>query len=658
MRPFRRRSKATLRDLDEVRKQRAALFAQQTEHEQRLRRLSDYEGQLRARAATLESETQHLVETEAEIDGRRRELETAAAKAQQAAKDAELQRESVLALREQAEARDAEVRQRQLAAELELQELAAERAALEKSHGELDDRRMRDAGLIAEARAALAAESAALKAAQRSWLVRPGHWWLRTGVLAVLGGAAAGLAWFWVGTPTYEASAELSLASGSEPKWVFAHEQRLRTPELVPRLLGDCEAAWQWQQLRQAARVRIEADPQAALIRVTTRGAEAPLLQQVVAAAVEHYAAQSDAGIESAEAADTIAQLETEQADLAPRMREAEQKQARQVKLVDTLATEGQRDAARAASDQLRFDYESRGKALAEAQSRLADLETLPVARGNVLPAEFEAALAADEMYQADLKEFRRGVVEYRSEMAVSMLLLTDPLRSAQSLLEGIAGTVAEQRTLQPPPPVVAVLEQFETDLGAFGQRIEAFSSEWNAAVAETQRIEAEQPLADLLGRQSAVADKAREFCAAAAALESGLRGRLDEFTSSSGGGTREVVVVAVLRSELAKLNAGNAELTKVAGKTDVAQNVRLDAVERQLRGLQGRLERRQVSVRQLLQFEADERARREQLEQVSALRGSVQELRAARASGSSASSARAWTNCGDWMTKSCSAER
>jgi hypothetical protein len=215
--------------------------------------------------------------------------------------------------------------------------------------------------------------------------------------------------------------------------------------------------------------------------------------------------------------------------------------------------------------------------------------------------------------------------------MRVAMLLLSDPLKNLEGALSDTAAVVAEQRGLQPPPQVAAVLEDFESKLAAFQKRLEEFVVEWEAGAAQLRDGDATVELADLINRQVAAADQARQFCGETKGLESELRARLEQFTSGSEGGTREVVVVAVLRSELAKLNARNAELTSAADNTDATRNVRLDALERQARGLQSRLERRQVSVRQLLQFEADERARVEQMEQLSALRQNVQELEEAR---------------------------
>jgi hypothetical protein len=615
------------RELDEICAQRTALIKEQAEHDQRLRRLTDYEEQLRARAASLETETACLAEAEAEIEARRRELDE---QTQRALRDAQLQREQALALHEQAEARDAEMRQRQLAAELELEELAAQRAALERAAAESQQRLRREEDQLAQARAALSNEAAQVRAAQHTGFVRPGRWWLRTGVLAVLGACIAAVAWFSFERPVYQAAVELQLPPGAEPRFALAHEQRLRAPNLIEDLLDGDALSPAWRQLRAAGQVRIEAAADAPVIRITTRGSQPELLQPLVERAAARYAAQSSAGIESAEVAETIAQLNAERAAFEGQMRAAQQQTSRE-NTVATLATEEQRDQARAASDQLRRDYELRSKAFVEAQSRLVDLEKAPVRRGNVLPADYENALLADEMYQADLKEFRAALVEYRSEIRVAMLLLSDPLKNLGGALSDTAAVVAEQRGLQPPPAVAAVLEDFESKLAAFQKRLEEFAVEWEAGATQLREVDATVELTDLISRQVAAAEQARQFCGETKGLESELRARLEQFTSSSEGGTREVVVVAVLRSELAKLNARNAELTSAADNTDATRNVRLDALERQARGLQSRLERRQVSVRQLLQFEADERARVDQMEQLSALRQNVQELEEAR---------------------------
>ena len=615
------------RHAEELDARRRVLEEQKAALDQRAARLNNYEEQLRGRAATLDNEATRLTGVGEELDERRSSIDELVERTQQTLKDAEERREEADALREQAEAREADSRQSQLSVELEREELVRERATLEEAQHELDGQRAQREADLAAVQTAIAAQAEALQRAQHAVLSRPGRWWLRAGAVALCAGALAGLAWYHFDQPAYRATSELRLVgeAAPSPDATWAHEYRLQTRAVIEQVLTDAGERQVWQVAEQDGRTLIEADLDAGTIRVCLDGPEADAARVLTSTLAGRYAELAPMWVDEPRA-QAQAELRTERARLAGQLDDARQQQDTRAEQLQPLARAAVRDELRDVVARLRGEYEEEGAALAAERLRLADLEAGAVPRGTVMPADFERSLLDDEMYQADLMEFNTVASDYRSEVVVAMLLVLDPLQALRDVSATFITTLDEQHDLQPPPEIAAVLEQCSSDVSVFNEQLAVFAEEWSAAVDELRALEPERQVIELIKQQTASADGVRKLGGDAFALAEGIRARLEQLAQGSAGGTREVVVSAVVRGELGTLSASIGALVQAGQSTDLTQNFQLDALDRQLRGVQARIERRQTSVRQILQFEADERARREHTLRVSDLRAAVQD--------------------------------
>jgi chromosome segregation ATPase len=616
------------RQADELEVRRRALEEREAQCAQRQQRLENYDEQLRARSTSLENEFRRLSELEAELNERGDKLTALTERSERALDESEQRREEAYALREQAEARDAASRQAQMAIELEREELTRQHAALTELQGELDTLRSRRESEFEEVRQGLVVQAEELRRAQRSILVRPRRWWLRSTALAIALAAGAALGWLHLQRPTYRAAATLRVIAdaGGRAEVTLLHQARLNSPALVAELLREPELSRAWQSLQRDGRARVMADTDAGVLLVTVAGVDAAAAEHLARTVAERYSEQAaDWPVEPAAAA-ALERLTAERKELADELRRWQQQQAERQQRLATLAEAPSRDEVQAAVARLRAAYDQAGGQLAEGRARLAGLESGPAPRGTVLPDQFEEALRADEMYQADVQEARAATTEYRSEVAVALLLMVDPLRQLREQVAAFKQTISEQRELRPPAPVQAVLEECLTGGTAFDERLGSAEQDWAARLDALQSIDLQRDVIELVKQQAAATDQARRVAGEANAFTDAIRKALESLSDTSDGGTREVVVAAVVRSELAKLSQGVGELARAADNTDPAVNFRIDALDRQVRRLQTRLERRQTSVRQVLQFEADEEARRNHAKRVSELRQAVQE--------------------------------
>lgn len=614
------------RQTEEIDARRRTLQEQRATLEQRRQRLENYDQQLRGRATALDTEAQRLADCEADLDERRKAADALFGQAERTVHAAEQQAADAAALREQAEARDAETRQTLLSLELEQEQLETEQAALARTQEELAGQRAQRAAELDVFRAKLAVRAEEVRQAERSLLAGPRRWWLRSGALAVLAGVLAAAAWLNWQRPVYRAASELKIAGEpAAPDTLIAiHQRRLGTPDVIAQVLDDAALAEAWHAARAAGRCSIIAATDRPAIEVSVDGADPELLEQLVTQVCRGYGelVRSASGATEVESS-----LPAEYGPLESELRRRRQQHDEHGALLETLAQPAQRDEARSAVHRLRADFDQLGKSLDAERAQLDALVSGPVTRGTVAPDEYERTLNTDEMYREDVREFRAAATAYRRELTVALLLVVDQACPLQQTLDEFAGVLAEQRKLQPPPATAAVLEESAQEVAAFGKRLAAFAQECQARVETLKRLNVEQDVVELVKQQTAAADGARKLGADSQALAAGLRARLDKLAGESSGGTREVVVAAALRGKLGKLTPAANALVDAAENTNLAGNFRLDAHDRQVRGLRGRLNRRQDALRQQLQTAADERARREHQALIAARRRTVHQL-------------------------------
>ncbi|MGD8451841.1 MAG: hypothetical protein PVJ57_08485 [Phycisphaerae bacterium] len=607
------------RRAEEIEGRRRILQAQQATFEQRLRRLESYDQQLRARAATLQTEAQRLAEIEADMVAKRGTLDELTRQAEERLHAIEQRRAETTNLQEQAEARDAEIRQRQLSVEVERAELEQQRGTLTVAQTELRRQREEAGAELARMQEALAEKPAEATPAEAPTsvptpvlvepLVAPPHWQRRAAVLAVLAGLVAGYVWWRTETPVYRAMAEMAL-SGDSPaaqEVVEAHRRRLQRPDAVAELLGEEALTGTWA----AADVNLAEGTNGPALRVSLDGPNATDVRDVVTWVATGYC-EAGANMPAEPGSSAGPDLTARAAALEAERKTWQDRRQVHATQAAALATVAQRDEARETADRLREEFEALSEALVQQRGELSVLLGGPVPRGTVSPVAMATGLATDDVHNEDAKEFRANATSYRSELTVALLLVVDPLSEFQRVVRAFGTTLEEQRQLQPPAALATVLEQCAAEIAEADKTLGAARERWQTLIEGARELEPEEQIADLIRQQHTAYDETAQLAGLGRSLIEKLNGHLKELTEASDGGTRSVVVAALLRDELSKISTSLAALVEASGQTDLAKNFRLDALDRQLRGLRTRMEQREASIRQRLQFEADEKARAE----------------------------------------------
>ena len=238
----------------------------------------------------------------------------------------------------------------------------------------------------------------------------------------------------------------------------------------------------------------------------------------------------------------------------------------------------------------------------------LAVLVAAEVPHRSVDPAAVDQALVEDTIYREDREEFHAVALQYRTELAIGMLLLVDPIKTMNKALRELAGSLAEQRALDPPAEIGALLEECATAVSQAQGRFTPLGGQWQAWLDTVQNIDVSADVVALVGQQNQASETARRLAEEDAALVDQIGSKI-ETLGGRGGGTREVVVAAVLRGDQAGLKTAMEAFSAAAGKTATAENFELDAQDRKLRGLRMRLNSRRDTITQQLQLEADRAA-------------------------------------------------
>lgn len=637
---MRKQREKFLQQVDELKNQQAAITEQRNAADQQARRLSDREQQIEAQAQRVAEDGRALDERERQLTKRADDL--VAQQRELAERDAELQRarDELFTLRESVELRDAEARQTTLAVELERQDLVAQRALLERAHEDMAQTRAELETRRSDEIAELAARREALERAQRSVVAAPRRWLLRSMALSLAVGL---LVWpmvsLWAPV-AYVASASLVVrASPDGPEQsairhagVLADAGNLRALATAENLDSTLNAPADGVDLDRATVSRLGAE-----VLLELAGGNAGMLREFAERCAKRYIENTQ---NARRAVDPVRAAELSKGHEEFSRSAAElQKHIGDARALLALIPPSDRDAVLAETQALDAQRRELGDSLETARRELDDLLAGRRPEGVIDPSALTAALEFDVVYQEDRKELAEQIRRYRTELAVAMIAMIEPISNLRESAAELRALISEQRDLQPPAAVASVLEALAADVEAFEKFIAEGSSQWTQrraalerdATARSVSADLEEALAQLVEHQQQAADLGRRVHSRVDELSQSLAQQIGRLTDESDGGTRAVVVAGLLRSHAATLLERGKTAGEAASAADPTTSFQLDACDRQLRGLRTRMQQRRDAMRQQLQLEADRHASESHAAAMERLRKQIAEAEAQR---------------------------
>lgn len=447
----------------------------------------------------------------------------------------------------------------------------------------------------------------------------------RAAVLSVLSGLATAVIWSVVQEPRYRGVVDVQVVSerGSVERIVGEHADRLMSEAVSARWQGP-PAAEHWIAARAAGNLTVRLLPERGRLRLSFETPEQGLAERLLPAAVRTYVAYVDTlplehfrSPREIEWSERRAALNEELARRRARRHELE------ASLAETPAA-SERTAAQAAFDETLDGFERVVEHLRGLRQELVALRSQAPPRGEVSAETYQRGLLEDAVYQQDLKEFTAEARQYRTELAVALTLLADPLEQLRDAVRDFKATMIEQRDLRPPPDVRTLLEQCLAEVGDLEHVVAELAAGWDGRRETVGRLRASEQVVELVGQQAQALEDATGLVADARRVVRGVRTRIVELNAEGDVGTRAIVVVNLLQRGLTGVTERIDLVAEAASQIDPATNFRLDAHDRQLRGLRSRLRDRQERIRQVLQAEADRVARAGRDEQERRLLASI----------------------------------
>ncbi|MBU0616971.1 MAG: hypothetical protein KKI02_04585 [Planctomycetes bacterium] len=447
----------------------------------------------------------------------------------------------------------------------------------------------------------------------------------RAAVLSVLAGVVAGLIWGVVEQPRYRALTEVQVSSerGSAERIVGEHADAVMSDVVLEHWQGPPPLE-RWIAARAAQDLTVRLLPESGKLQLSFDSADPELAGALLPTAVKAYIAHVDAlPLEHFHSPREIEWTERQAALNEELSRRQIRRQEIEARLARTpLASE--RSDAQVGFDEALAGFEDVVERLRGLREELAALHSQELPRGEVSAEAYQRGLAEDALYQEDLKEFASEARQYRAELAVALTLLVDPLQELRRTVQDLSATMVEQRDSRPPPNVRTLLEQCLAEVGDFERALAEFAEGWGQRRETVERLRASEQVVELVDQQNQAMGAAARLVAEARRVLHDVRTRNDSLSAEGNAGTREVVVVNVLRRSLSRVAEQVDVLAEAAGAVAPSANFRLDVHDRQLRGLRTRLRDRDERIRQVLQAEADRLARGERDEQERRLRGAL----------------------------------
>lgn len=553
-------------------------------------------------------------------------------------RDAELnqERDELFDLRTQVESREAEARQAAAALEIERTEVDGLRVRLEQSATELEGKRAQSDREIAQVQRAIARESRRLRNASESIVTAPSRWFARSLFLSTLAGTAAALGWFAFEQPKFRSAAHISVVSDTAEFSALAprHIVGLSSPMLFDDAFTNAIDQRQWERLWQNGQVRIAADPATETIRVAVTDSDPVIADQFATELrntyVDLYQPVTLTDSQSAALANSGSTIAARRQWLTNEIARVE---AQREAIAESTTRDIAAELAQARTDvqQLREEQESTLDRVRSTRSRLTALLSDEFPRGVVSESELQAALDADEMYLEDQREYDAVIAQHRRELGTALATPTESIDTFDQKLRDFQRIMREQVELKPPELVAKALEDSLAEIEETSTQLDAFRSEWREFNTRLGRVngprEAAQAL-DIFDEADKAAVKMKQN---AENLVRGIRARLDELRAIGGGSTREVVVMAVVHGEFNNLFSALADFVTALQSVDLAQNFKLDALDRQMRTIKTRLETRPETLKRQMQITADEDAQEAHAREIAQVRAEVQNLESKR---------------------------
>lgn len=636
------------RQTEELASRRRMLQQEHAAVIERQQRLDQRERQLGERAAQLETEKRQLEEAQSELEQRRQDIEKMGGRAAALEQQAQHLQDEAAALRERAEAREAESRQAALSLEVEREKLESEaerltqqRAALATSAQTIEARHAERERQLQRSREELVQLAQRLRSAERAGGGAGRYWWARSTAVALVASALAMAAVLAIDRPQFRAATSLQITTeaDSAAAALARHRNALLAAELLAKAGVPEEIDRGWRAACAEGRVSVSlagdvpdeasAGDSGRTLRLSLQVTDddARRARQLAAAACAAHADRLNAVVPEERLLVELEALTGWREELEQERRVVSVRHARDALALAACPDDSERDRCLAEADRLERSLAQTTAELQARRSTLATLVSVPLPRGALDPGRVDAAVEADTIHREDVEESRAVALRYRTELAISMLLLVDPAKSAQRTIAQYAATVSEQRELAPPPAIGTVLEACAARLERADERLSEFLEHWQASIERVQALSVDRDVVRLVKQQGEASDEARRAADGLVELVDDLGRQIESLSADGEGSTREVVVGAVLRSDHAMLETAVESVLSAAGKMALSENFELDTQDRQLRGLCMRLEQRRASIEQGLQLEADREAQREHGARIERLRGEIQQL-------------------------------
>lgn len=590
------------------------LTAARRELERREATLGEQHAELARHRGQMDRQQQEIEQSRREREQMRAELETARRalfeREQEAGRQVERRMDEILALHARLEAREAELQQHLLNIQMEAQRLQQERQRLQAQQEEL-----------AAIRESAEADLPRLREALERGPGRPAAWpvpvaartiWLRGVGAGAVAAMLVGAGWLAVERPAVRHSLELTVRQTRAPGAVavFEHAARLAQPEVLGEYLSEKHQRQRWNEVLRAAELSITPVPQSAAVLVSLRcGPDlSAAAGELLRSAAQKYAARGGdlrRTISSGSAEAPVLLMARLDGELQERRSALQQTRA----ALDQSAAAPSWEALLTGMSGLQAELSETAERLRDVRERLAVLRSQDSPRGSVAPEALREALASDAVLAEDGREFRSAAREYQTELALAMLAVIDPLRELRSRVAGLLKVIDEQRALQPPAEIGAVLETSFTAAEELNRLLAEFAADWDSSSQAVQRARTDEQIVALITQQATSSDAAHSLVDRISKTVEELRGRTGGRGERSGGGTREIVVAAVLRGELNSVAEALAALGEAVGVIDLTLNYRLEAQDRRLRSLLTRIRQREEAIAATLQQSADQLA-------------------------------------------------